>query len=77
MNVYEVEIENAEVGYRLLHHLRAENGADAVVRAMTHWNKPVLSVAFRRPCKPWEVTEQHLRDQQPKPDPSDVRIVAI
>lgn len=75
MNVYEVEIENGEQGYRLLHHLRADDGADAVVRALAHWNKPVLSVAFRRPCKPWEITEQAARDRAPKPDPSDVRIV--
>lgn len=77
MNVYEVEMENSEMGYRLLHHLRADDEVDAVTRATVHWNKPVLNVAFRRPCKAWEVMEQRVRDQQPKPDPSDVRIVPV
>lgn len=75
MNVYEVEIENSENGYRLLHHLRAEDQADAIARATAHWQRPILGVSFRRKCKAWEITEQRLRDQQPKPDPSDVRIV--
>lgn len=75
MNVYEVEIENTEMGYRLVHHIRATDAADATVRACAHWNRPVTSVAFRRACKPWETAQQLLRDQQPTPDPSDVRFV--
>ena len=77
MNVYECEIENGAAGYRLLHHIRAENEADAVARALAHWERPVLAVSFRRPCKAWEVMDQRKRDAAPKPDPSDVRIVPI
>lgn len=77
MNVYEVEIENSEMGYRLLHHLRATDEADAIARASAHWKLPILGVSFRRPCKPWEITEQRLRDQQPKPDPSHLKIIPV
>lgn len=76
MNVYEVEVENAAQGYRLLHHLRATSISDAIARASDHWRRPIVCVTFRRVCKPWEVADQLARDRMPHPDPSDVRIVA-
>lgn len=77
MNVYELEIENADFGYRLLHHVRAEDDADAIARGLAHWGRPVLSVKFRRPCKPWEVAQQRIRDTQSKPDPNDIHIQTV
>lgn len=77
MNVYEIEIENAERGYRLLHHVRAEDDADAIARGLAHWKRPVLSVAFRRHCTLGETLEQKRRDRLPRTDPNDVRILSV
>ena len=75
LGVYECEIENAAMGYRLMHHVRAVDEADAIARAAAHWGRAVLSVRFRRPCQAWEIMEQRRKDTAPRPDPSDVKIV--